>query len=225
MNLKEQAQSQIAYSKTHVGKTLGIGAGIATGVLYGMSGKKDNWVIAGFALGGAVAGAVLGGLFDNAKNSQQAMSNAAGFADDLYIGGTEGLDKRATSYVKSGGTEYSNVGGKVYKVVCGKDTPQAGNTFTTTGNIILAEHNGDVQGWEEWACGRQIIGDVGAANPNQGGGNINKKLGKTVAAHKTNRPVNRVVPNAGLAGMNTLVQPVSFERKVGSKARQNAGIK
>ena len=223
MNLKGQVQQQVAYSKTHVGKTLGIGAGIATGVVYGMAGKKEGWVISGLALGGAVAGAILGGMFDNAKNSKMAFSGAAGFADDLYIGGTEGLAKRATGFAKSGGVQYSNVGGKTYKVVCGEETNQAGQTFTTTGDIILLEHNGDVKGWEEWACGRIIIGDVGAAKPM--GGNLNQTLGAITEQGKTGVPANapkvdNKIGRTGLSAMKTLVRPVNVSNKVGSVARQ-----
>lgn len=63
-NLGTQAKSQFSHMKAHKGKMIGTGLGIATGVIYGVSGKKGNYVVAGFAVAGAIAGAILGGMFD-----------------------------------------------------------------------------------------------------------------------------------------------------------------
>ena len=91
--LGTQAKSQFSYMKAHKGKMVGTGLGIATGVVYGMSGKQSNMVIAGLAVVGAAAGAILGGMFDKPNavvvgtngdaavansGDEQAMSNAIG---------------------------------------------------------------------------------------------------------------------------------------------------
>lgn len=91
--LGTQAKSQFSYMKAHKGKMIGTGLGITTGIVYGMSGKKDNLMIAGLAIVGAVAGAILGGMFDKPNavvvgtngdavvantGDEQAMSNAIG---------------------------------------------------------------------------------------------------------------------------------------------------
>jgi hypothetical protein len=210
--LKTQATEQIKYAKSHTGKTLGSAAGIATGVVYGMSGGKDNWVVAGFAIAGGILGGVLGAMFDHSKESADAASNFVGSVArrKAKYGFESPIDE------KNIGGKYSNAGGRHFKVVCPEGTEQAGNTFWTTGDIIHLEHNGDVQGWEEWACGRKIIGDVGAANPSGGS--------TTGLGSKPDRPrkLGRKIGLNKMAGMNTLVQPFSRTPKVGSRSRQIA---
>jgi hypothetical protein len=66
MNLKSQVQSQYNYALSHKGKAIGSALGIVAGVSYGLAGKKDNWIVAGLAIGGAIGGAILGGMFDKA---------------------------------------------------------------------------------------------------------------------------------------------------------------
>lgn len=62
--LGTQAKTQFAELKSHKGKAIGSGLGITAGIIYGVSGKKENWVIVGFALAGALGGAIIGGMFD-----------------------------------------------------------------------------------------------------------------------------------------------------------------
>lgn len=64
MNIKSQIKTQYDYSLSHKGKTIGSALGIIAGLSYGLSGKKDNWVLVGLAVGGMVGGAIVGGLFD-----------------------------------------------------------------------------------------------------------------------------------------------------------------
>jgi uncharacterized protein YcfJ len=78
MNLKSQVKSQVEYTQTNKGKAIGSALGIIAGVSYGLAGKKDNWTVIGLTLGGMVGGAILGGLFDNEKNTAEATSNAVG---------------------------------------------------------------------------------------------------------------------------------------------------
>jgi hypothetical protein len=58
------AKGQFAHMKSHKGKMIGVGVGILGGITYGMAGKKENWMVMGLAVVGAVAGGVLGGMFD-----------------------------------------------------------------------------------------------------------------------------------------------------------------
>ena len=78
MSLKSQVKSQVEYTQTNKGKAIGAALGIIAGVSYGLAGKKDNWTVIGLTIGGMVGGAILGGLFDNEKNTAEATSNAVG---------------------------------------------------------------------------------------------------------------------------------------------------
>jgi hypothetical protein len=49
---------------SHKGKAIGSTLGIIAGVSYGLAAKHSNWAVAGLAIGGAVGGAILGGMFD-----------------------------------------------------------------------------------------------------------------------------------------------------------------
>lgn len=103
--LSTTAKSQVSYMKAHRGKMIGSGLGVMGGIIYAMSGKKDNMMVAGIAILGAVAGGILGGMFDskdvimvgvdadgNPKavtanpNDDQAMSNAIGSFNDSRFG-------------------------------------------------------------------------------------------------------------------------------------------
>jgi hypothetical protein len=64
MKIVNQAKSQYADVMAHKAKFIGGGLGLTAGVLFGVSGKKETWMVAGFALAGMVGGAVLGGMFD-----------------------------------------------------------------------------------------------------------------------------------------------------------------
>mgnify|MGYP007016025153 CR=1 FL=1 len=89
MNIKSQIKTQYDYSLSHKGKTIGSALGIIAGLSYGLSGKKDNWVLVGLAVGGMVGGAIVGGLFDKkpeiviADDTNIEKSNATGVGSRL----------------------------------------------------------------------------------------------------------------------------------------------
>lgn len=77
-NLKTSVTQEAEYAKANMGKMLGAAVGIASGVVYAMSGNKSNWAIGGFAVAGGVIGSIVGAMFDHEKETQEAASNVAG---------------------------------------------------------------------------------------------------------------------------------------------------
>jgi hypothetical protein len=88
MNLKSQVQSQYDYARTHKGKAIGSALGIIAGVSYGLAGKKDNWMIVGLTMAGAVGGAILGGMFDKQPTLVLPVDNG----DKTAVNDTAGQD-------------------------------------------------------------------------------------------------------------------------------------
>ena len=59
-----QAKSEISHIKANKAKYIGSAVGITAGITYGIGSKRNKWAIAGLAMVGAVAGAIVGGMFE-----------------------------------------------------------------------------------------------------------------------------------------------------------------